>query len=107
MIIRMWHGWTAPDNADRYEELLRREIFPGILAKNIRGLHGIELLRRPAADEVEFVTLMRFDSIEDVVAFVGEDYERAYVPAAARPVLKRFDQTSRHFEVRHDTSQSR
>jgi heme-degrading monooxygenase HmoA len=101
MIARVWHGWTAPENADRYEEVLMSEIFPGIFAKNIRGLHGIELLRRAADDEVEFVTIMRFSSIDDIIAFVGEDYERSYVPAAAREVLKRFDERSVHYELRH------
>lgn len=100
MIARIWFGWTTPGNADAYEELLRTEIFPGILAKAVPGLRGIELMRRDAADEVEFVTLMRFDSIGDVVAFVGDDYERAYVPPAAREVLKRFDERSAHYEVK-------
>jgi hypothetical protein len=35
-----------------------------------------------------------------VKAFAGEDYEAAYVPARARAILKRFDQRSRHYEVR-------
>src|ERR687887_1914020 len=30
MIARVWHGWTTVDNADRYETLLREEIFVGI-----------------------------------------------------------------------------
>lgn len=100
MIVRLWHGWTTQANADAYETLLKTEIFPGILAKNLSGFHGIELLRRQAGDEVEFVTLMRFDSYDAVMDFVGEDYEQAYVPAKARKVLKRFDDRSQHYEVR-------
>ena len=23
MILRLWHGWTTPANADRYEQLLQ------------------------------------------------------------------------------------
>ena len=57
-------------------------------------------MRRTLGDEVEFVTIMRFDRIEDVKAFTGEDYETAYVPDAARKVLKRFDARSQHYEVR-------
>jgi len=98
-IKRVWHGWTRPENAGRYEELLRREIFPGIEAKAIPGYRGIELLRRDHEDEVEFVTIMAFDSIDSVIAFQGEDYERCYVPAAAREVLERWDDRSAHFEV--------
>ncbi len=100
MILRMWHGYTKPENADAYEGLLRTEIFEGIEQKALPGFRGIELLRRPAGDEVEFVTIMRFDRIENVQAFTGEDYETAYVPAAARKVLKRFDPRSQHYELR-------
>jgi heme-degrading monooxygenase HmoA len=100
MICRIWHGWTSPANADAYEKLLRSEIFQGIAAGGIPGYRGIELLRRPAADSVEFVTLMWFDSIDAVRAFAGGDYEVAVVPAAARALLERFDARSSHYEVR-------
>ncbi|HEX8666530.1 MAG TPA: antibiotic biosynthesis monooxygenase [Beijerinckiaceae bacterium] len=100
MIARVWHGWTTPQNADAYEGLLKTEIFPGIAAKGVKGYRGIELLRRPLGAEVEFVTIMRFDSWEAVKAFAGEDHETAYVPAKAREVLARFDARSQHYEVR-------
>lgn len=100
VILRIWHGYTTPEDADTYEALLNREIFHGIEAKAMPGFSGIELLRRPLGDEVEFVTMMRFDSIDDVEAFTGEDCEVAYVPDAARKVLKRFDARSQHYELR-------
>jgi antibiotic biosynthesis monooxygenase (ABM) superfamily enzyme len=80
MIFRIWHGWTTPENADIYENLLKEEIFPGIASKNVSGYWGIHLLRRPSGDEVEFITIMQFDSLEAVKQFVGEDYEKSYVP---------------------------
>lgn len=100
MICRVWHGWTTKANADAYDQLLRSEVFRGIAARSIRGYHGIELLRRVTGDEVEFVTLMWFDSLEAVRAFAGDDYEQAVVPRAARALLKRFDARSAHYEVR-------
>jgi antibiotic biosynthesis monooxygenase (ABM) superfamily enzyme len=100
MILRIWHGWTKPENADAYENLLKTEIFPGIAAKSIPGYRGIELLRRDAGDEVEFITMMRFDSLQSVKDFVGEDYEQSYVPDKAQAVLARFDQRSQHYELR-------
>lgn len=104
MIARIWHGWTTLDNADTYEDLLRNEIFPGILAKQVGGFERIELMRRPLEDEdeVEFVTIMRFASLQAVRAFAGQDHETAYVPPAARAVLKRFDARSQHYEVREE-----
>ncbi len=100
MIARLWHGWTKPENADAYENLLKTQIFPGILARNIAGFQKIELLRRAAGDEVEFITLMYFSSLDAIRAFAGEDYEVAVVPPAARAVLSRFDARSVHYEVR-------
>jgi len=102
--MRIWHGYTTPENADAYENLLKAEIFHGIESKSIPGFKGIELLRRPLEDEVEFITMMRFASLDDVKAFTGEDYEVAYVPDAARKVLKRFDARSQHYELRESRS---
>lgn len=99
MIARIWHGYTTKENADKYEKLLREEIFVGIEQKNVKGYKGIRLLRRELADETEFTTIMQFESIEDVKQFAGEDYETAYVPAKARLILKRFDPKSVHCQV--------
>jgi hypothetical protein len=100
MISRIWHGWTIPENADAYENLLRNEIFPGIVARNVAGFRSIELYRRAAAGEVEFVTIMWFDSMGAVTAFAGERYEEAVVPPRARALLSRFDERSLHYELR-------
>ncbi len=100
MICRIWRGWTTLAKADAYEALLRSEIFHGIAERKLSGYHGIQLLRRPGNTEVEFVTLMWFDSIDAVRGFAGEDYEVAVVPAKARDLLLRFDQRSAHYEVR-------
>lgn len=100
MIERIWHGWTNPEDADEYERLLKEEIFPEIAAKDVEGYRSIRLLRRSLDDEVEFITIMRFDSVESVKQFAGDDYENAYVPPKAREVLTRFDDRARHYEVR-------
>jgi hypothetical protein len=100
MILRIWHGWTSPDNANAYESLLKKEIFVGIGERRIQGYHGIELLRRNDGQEVEFITIMRFDDIASVREFAGEDYEACVVPPAARAVLSRFDARSQHYELR-------
>jgi heme-degrading monooxygenase HmoA len=98
-VKRIWHGWTVPENAGAYEDLLRTYVFPSIEAKKIAGYRSIELLRKDNGDEVEFITVMTFDSLDAVKAFVGEDYETVYVPDRARAILKRFDQRSQHYEM--------
>ena len=106
MIIRIWHGWTSYQNADAYEELLREEIFVGIAARNIRGFRDVKLLRCKLESEVEFITIMSFESLSAVREFAGEDYELAVVPPKARQLLARFDQQSQHYELRVENSQS-
>jgi len=100
MITRVWRGWTAPSNADAYEALLRSSILPGIAGRGIEGYKGAHLLRRHDGDDIEFVTILWFDSIEAVHVFAGDDHEAAVVPPAARKLLLRFDERSRHFETR-------
>jgi hypothetical protein len=58
------------------------------------------LLRRDVGAEVEFVTIMRFDSLAAVREFADEDYEVAVVPPKARAVLAHFDDRSQHYELR-------
>ncbi|HYG86864.1 MAG TPA: hypothetical protein VD978_11455 [Azospirillum sp.] len=101
MIARHWRGWTSRENADAYERLLRTEILPGIRTR-LEGTdyRGVILMRRDPPDgagEVEFATLMFFDSLDTVRAFAGEDYEHGVVPPAARALLARFDERSTHF----------
>jgi heme-degrading monooxygenase HmoA len=99
VISRVWHGYTAPTEADAYEALLREEIFTGIEARSIDGFREIQLFRRDVGDEVEFVTVMWFDSLDAVRTFAGADHEVAVVPDAARALLARFDARSQHYEV--------
>jgi hypothetical protein len=99
MITRVWHGWTSRANAPVYENLLRTEIFTGIAGRQIAGYRGISLCRRELGDEIEFVTIMWFDSLDAVRAFAGENYEAAVVPPKARAVLSHFDDVSAHYET--------
>ena len=99
MISRIWHGWTSRENAAAYEELLKLEILPAIADRGIRGLTGAHLMKRDVPGEVEFVTILWFESIEAVREFAGQDYEAAVVPEKARRLLKQFDARSQHYET--------
>jgi heme-degrading monooxygenase HmoA len=98
MIGRIWHGWASRENADAYEQLLRAEVLPGI-GHRVEGYRGAYVLRRESGDEVEFVTVTLFDSLDAVRAFAGEDHEVAVVPPEARRLLARFDERSAHYET--------
>jgi len=107
MICRVWRGWTTKDNADAYERVVRREVIPGIEAQRIRGFRSIDLVRRERDRDVEFMTLMWFDTLDGVKEFKGEDYEAAHVPTQAQPVLADFDERAAHYEVLDHREQPR
>lgn len=98
-IKRIWRGWTTVDNADACRSILRNKVRPGIEAKHIPGYRGLELLSRDLGEEVEFMTIMSFDTLENIKALQGDDYEKAYVPEVAQAVLNRWDQVCLHFET--------
>ncbi|MEO8176022.1 MAG: hypothetical protein ABI626_05115 [Sphingomicrobium sp.] len=98
-ICRIWRGWTTPDNADAYERIVHGEVIPGIEARRIAGFRQIDLMKRDLGDEVEFQTLMWFDSLDAIKALMGDDYSVSHVPDAARAVLKRFDHHAVHYEL--------
>ena len=99
MICRLWRGWATNQNADAYERIVREQVIPGIEARRIPGFRSIDLVRRERERDVEFMTLMWFDSLDAVQAFMGDDYEAAHVPAQAQAVLADFDKRSAHYQV--------
>ena len=97
MIARQWHGWTTSENANAYESHVRTEIFPPI--QRVNGYRGAYLLRRRAGDEVEFMALTLFDSLDAVRAFAGENYQMAVISPIARNLLSHFDEQAVHYDV--------
>lgn len=103
MILRLWQGWTRPENAAAYRELLASRVFPEIRAKAGDGLLRLQLLEREEDGETAFITQFWFDSMASIERVAGEDVEAAYVPEEARRLLSRFDRRARHFRLRLDS----
>lgn len=97
MIARVWHGYTTPAHADAYEAMLKPELLPGL--SKVRGYRGSYLLRRPLDSEVEFVTVILWESIDAIQAVAGQDYETAVIPQERRQHLSRYDARAAHYEV--------
>jgi len=97
MIARVWRGYARPEHADAYEAHLEPELLPGL--SKVEGYRESYLLRRQAGDEVEFITIILWESIENVRAIAGPDYETAVIPEERRKYLSRFDQKAAHYEV--------
>jgi antibiotic biosynthesis monooxygenase (ABM) superfamily enzyme len=98
VIARIWHGWTKPADAKTYEKLLRDEIFPSIAEQKIKGYRGAELFIREDGDEVEFVTLLRFDSMDAVTEFAGPNTSKPVIFPKAEALITRME-PARHYRV--------
>ena len=98
MVARLWHGYcSSREHADAYEAMLKPELLPGI--SKTKGYRGSHLLRRDIGSEIEFITILFFDSLDDIKAIAGADYETAVIPAERRQHLSRCDAKASHFEV--------
>jgi antibiotic biosynthesis monooxygenase (ABM) superfamily enzyme len=98
MIARIWHGWTKRSDAKTYENMLRDEIFPSIAARNIKGYHGARLFMREDADEMEFVTLLRFDSMDGVKEFAGSDESKPVIFPGVEKLITRME-PAQHYRI--------
>jgi heme-degrading monooxygenase HmoA len=100
MIARIWYGWTSRENAPKYEKLLREEVLLEIAKRAIPGYKGAEIfIREGENDEMEFITLLRFETLEAVKAFAGKTYEMPVIPPECKKLLKRYSEKSRHYQI--------
>jgi heme-degrading monooxygenase HmoA len=99
MIARHWRGWTTARNADAYETVLKNTVLPGL--KAIQGYRGGYVLRREVENqEVEFVVVNLFESLDAVKRFAGPDFAVAVFEPEARRLLSRVEPLAAHYEVR-------
>ena len=98
MIARHWRGWTASADADAYEDLLKEKVLPSL--KDVEGYRGGYILRKGGPQEVEFVVVNLFDSLEAVKRFAGPDYGTPVFEPEARRLLCRIEPWAMHYEVR-------
>jgi heme-degrading monooxygenase HmoA len=97
MIARIWHGRTKREDASAYESMLKPELLPGV--GKVTGFHHSYLLRRNIGAEVEFITVMFWDSIESIKAVTGPDYETSIIPEERKKYLSYHDAKATHYEV--------
>jgi heme-degrading monooxygenase HmoA len=97
MIARVWHGSTKPEHADAYEAMLKPEPLPGV--GKVPGYKGSYLLRRDLGDEIEFITVLLWESMEALRAYAGPDYETSIIPEERRKYLSSHDPKAAHYEV--------
>jgi heme-degrading monooxygenase HmoA len=77
--------------------MLKPELLPGL--SQVPGFRGSYLLRRPNGDEVEFITIILWESLEALKAFAGPDYEVSIIPEERKQYLSRHDDRAQHYGV--------
>jgi antibiotic biosynthesis monooxygenase (ABM) superfamily enzyme len=97
MIARIWHGYTTPQNADAYESMLKPELLPGI--SKVPGYRGGYVLRRTLDGEVEFITIMIWESLEALKAVAGPNYTVSIIPEDRLKYLSRHESHATHYEI--------
>jgi heme-degrading monooxygenase HmoA len=101
LIARHWRGWTKVQDADAYENLLKQTVFPSL--SSIEGYQGGYILRNNGPQEVEFVVINLFDSLDAVKRFAGPDYSTPVFEPEAKRLLCRIEPVATHYEVRART----
>jgi heme-degrading monooxygenase HmoA len=97
MIVRMWRGYAIRERADDYVKHLQQTVVPEL--RQIDGFKGIYLLRRNSFDDVEFVVLTFWESMDAIRKFAGENPELAVVAPAAQKLFRKYDPIVKHFEI--------
>jgi heme-degrading monooxygenase HmoA len=97
MIARVWTARATADGAGRYRAHFAGHVLPAL--RSIDGYAGASLLSRAAEEAVEIVVVTRWRSLDAVRAFAGPDSERAVVAPEAVPLLLRWDDRVRHYEI--------
>lgn len=100
MICRMWRGWTPAAKAEAYDSYLKNELFPRVKQElGARGYRGFHLLRHDRGDEVEFVTMVWFESLEAVKGFAGANYETPVISEKAQKLLSHYADRCEHYDL--------
>ena len=98
MIARVWRGWTTPEHADAYEKFLQEHILPGL--RQIDGYQGGYVLRQDGGNEVEFLVMNLFESLEAVKAFAGPNYTIPVIEPEAKLLLSKAEPVAHHYEIK-------
>jgi heme-degrading monooxygenase HmoA len=97
MVVRAWRGYSAVADAQAYPKHLLQTVRPKL--EQLDGFRGLYLLRHHEVEEIEYLVLTLWDSMDAVHAFAGDQPELAVVEPEARAALVRFDHAVRHYEV--------
>ncbi|MEO8399666.1 MAG: antibiotic biosynthesis monooxygenase [Ignavibacteriaceae bacterium] len=96
-ITRIWHGKTKAEHADEYLKYIEETGIKDY--KKIKGNLSTQILRRIENDVCHFWTFTKWDSLESVKKFAGEDYEKAKYYPEDKKFLLEFEEKVIHCET--------
>ena len=102
MIIREWRGRASSSRAEAYPKHFHDTVVPEL--RHVAGFVGAHLGKRQFDDKVEFLVLTRWESMNSIRAFAGENVEDAVVEPGAEAALVEFDANVRHYEIVEDVA---
>lgn len=97
MISRQWKCILKEESHDQYITFLNEVVFAA--AKALPGFVEANILKRKAADGLEFMVTTLWENLEAIKGFAGENISVAMVPEEAQQMMISFDQTVVHYEV--------
>ena len=103
MIERHWTGIARKESANEYIAHLRNDTFEEI--KKIKGFISAAILKRELSEGVEFLVITKWETLEVIKQFAGEEIETAVVPKLVQDIMIKYDKTVRHYEVNFTTSE--
>lgn len=97
MIVRIWKGWTRPEDTDAYAVYVNET---GLAAYSAApGNRGAQLISRRDGELTEFLTISFWDSVESIRSFAGDDIDHAvFYPDDDRFLVDR-ETVVRHYTV--------
>jgi heme-degrading monooxygenase HmoA len=97
MVIRVWRGQTPKWRGEQYEAIFRKTGLAGYRATP--GNRGAYLLRRDLGDQWEYLAVSKWDSLDAVKQYAGEDYMRARRYKEEEELFTVFNTVVEHFEI--------
>ena len=99
MISRHWTGLVKKESEDEYIDHLKNDTFKKL--SKIVGFVEASILKRALPEGTEFLIVTKWDSLEAIKQFAGENYETAVVPKIAQEMMLQYDKLAKHYEVNY------
>lgn len=96
MITRVWHGLTKKENAEKYRDYVTETGVSDYLATN--GNVDVQIWQKDEDETTHIYTVTRWDNLDAVKEFAGEDYGKAKYYPEDEEYLLEFEPDVKHYD---------